>query len=320
LLEEKLDPFLGPTVYVPVSVLSSGKELLHRYTIRPKLRGVYNVGPLSVSWNDPFGLTRGEAQLAEKAEILVHPATELIYDRPLTRQWEDPPIRPPKTKPWSSGFEFYGMRDYVAGDDLRRIVWRAVARTGRLMVRESEQGVTDQVIIVLDTGRQWHKPGSPSETFETAVRAAASFGTKHLKDGFAVTLEANSARLAAGLRGSRAKLGFLDELARVQMEEASLGSTIKRLASGSKARAHYIVITPHLTETDATGLGLLTASGLSVLVAAIVWEEFQPQTERLAVGMGAQVVHLKPGYAMAGITAHSLGAGIKSQTAGAGVP
>ena len=140
MLEEKLHPHLGSTVHVPISVLASGKDLAHRYPIRPKLRGVYNVGPLSVAWNDPFGLTRGEMTLVDEMEIMVHPATELIYDRPLTRQWEDPPIRPPRTKPWPSGFEFYGMRDYVRGDDPRRIVWRAVARTGKLMVRSQSRG------------------------------------------------------------------------------------------------------------------------------------------------------------------------------------
>ena len=170
--------------------------------------------------------------------------------------------------------------------------------------------MTDHVIVVLDTGREWHKPGDPSETFETAVRAAASFGAKHLKDGFAVSLETNGGRLAANLRGSRAQNGFLDHLARVQREEAPLSNTVQRLVTGTKASAHYIVISPNLTEKDAIGLGLLTERGMSVLVAAIFWEEFNPLTDRLAAGIGAQVVHLKTGHAMAGITAHSLGAGI----------
>jgi len=46
------------------------------------------------------------------------------------------------SKPWPSGLEFYAS-EYVPGDDLRGIVWRASARTGKVMVREAEQGITD---------------------------------------------------------------------------------------------------------------------------------------------------------------------------------
>ena len=52
--------------------------------------------------------TDEKARLARKAgaeEVIVHPSTENVQDRPLTRQWEDPPIRPPRSKPWPSGFD-----------------------------------------------------------------------------------------------------------------------------------------------------------------------------------------------------------------------
>jgi uncharacterized protein (DUF58 family) len=120
--------------------------------------------------------------IAEPYELLVHPRVENVSDRPLTRQFEDPPIRPPVSKPWPSGLEFYGMREYAPGDDLRRIVWRAYARTGKLMVREAEQGITDRITIVLSTDRGAHSRDAEglSESFEAGVRAAASLGVKHL--------------------------------------------------------------------------------------------------------------------------------------------
>ena len=42
--------------------------------------------------------------------------------------------------------------------------------------------------LVLDTDESWHSPGVPSDSFEAAVRVVASVGTRHIKDGFAVTL------------------------------------------------------------------------------------------------------------------------------------
>src|SRR5256885_15462607 len=77
------------------------------------------------------------------------------------------------------------MREYGPGDDLRRIVWRASARTGKVMVREAEQGITDHITILLDTDRGAHSRDGEglSESFETGVRAVASLGVRHLRGG-----------------------------------------------------------------------------------------------------------------------------------------
>jgi uncharacterized protein (DUF58 family) len=173
-VQEHLSSLLSDPVRVPVPSVGGEQAFVHTYAIRPTLRGVYQLGPLSAEWTDPFGLARHQQPLTEPVDVIVHPNTEPVFDRPLTRMWEDPPFRPPISKPWPQGFEFYGMRDYVSGDDPRRIVWSALARTGKYLVRESEQGITDRITLVLDNERRAHSPGAPSETFELAVRAVAA--------------------------------------------------------------------------------------------------------------------------------------------------
>ena len=310
-VEERLDPDLGPQMRLPVSSISPGVPVTHEYALRPRRRGVYAIGPLEAEWSDPFGMARSRQRLAPPVEIIVHPTTESVLDRPLARKWEDPPVRPPRSKPWPSGFEFYGMRDYVPGDDLRRVVWRATARTGRVLVREFEQGVTDHISIVLDTDRGWHRPGEVSDTFEQAVRTAASIGARHIKEGFTVSLAANGRLLAADLRGPGARIPFLDELARVQRERAPLTSAIERLLRVRRSGAHHVIITPHLSTEAAAAIRLLLESGGSVLIAAVIWEESDALTVRRAVEIGAQVVEVRTGGALAGVFAHALGAGVR---------
>ncbi|MET1127851.1 MAG: DUF58 domain-containing protein [Thermoproteota archaeon] len=46
--------------------------------------------------------------------------------------------------------EFYEIREYVPGDDVRRIVWSASARTGRLMVREDLAELTPSLYVFVD--------------------------------------------------------------------------------------------------------------------------------------------------------------------------
>jgi uncharacterized protein (DUF58 family) len=249
-LEEALPDAFGTPVRVPVPLLPSGQTVLHGYRFTARRRGVYSVGPLLAEWSDPFGLTRKRVEIAPAETVIVHPSFEGVTDRVTSREWEDPPMRPPQSRPWPSGFEFYGLREYVNGDDPRRINWLATARTGAdggFLVRESEQGITDRVRLVLDTDIAQHAPGDPSETFERAVQVMASLGVKHLADGFSVSMEGGSAPLAKGLRGSRSRIPLLDRLAEVQPERAPLAGVLDRLFLDPQRSTHNVIVTPHLT-------------------------------------------------------------------------
>ncbi len=307
-LEERLHPHVGRTRRIQLDSVRPGDDVTVRYAIAPQLRGVYQVGPLTAIWTDPFGFTRRETVICEPAEIVVHPQTEGVHDRPLTRQWEDPPVRPPVSKPWPSGFEFYGMRRYTPGDDLRRVVWRAVARTGRVMVREFEQGITDRVAILLDTDRRHHSAGDPSDTFEAAVRTAASLGLRYLKDGFGVTVETNGGTLGHNLRGVRAQTELLDAMARVQREQTPLGEAVDRVVRGVRRDVHHLVITPHMDERTATRLKLLVDQGAYVVLVVLVWEETDPRTLASAAALGCQVVQLRPRMPLEVVFGNDLGA------------
>jgi uncharacterized protein (DUF58 family) len=305
LLEEALPESFGQTVVMPVSILPAGQEMVHHYTFTPKLRGVYTIGPLTAVWSDPFGLTRHRLQLAEPTRIVVHPMTERVADRVISREWEDPPIRPPISRRWPTGFEFYGMRDYVSGDDPRRIVWRATAKTldtqtgeGRYLVREAEQGITDQVFLILDNDRAQHSPGTPSATFETAVRAVASLGVRHLRDGFSVTVEGNADQLALALRGRRSEVTLLDHLAGVGLVAEPNARAVERLLTNGRRNAHYVLVTPYVSRNTATRLRLLLDRGTSLLLVLILWDETDPLSMHRAAGLGCNVVELRAGMSM----------------------
>jgi uncharacterized protein (DUF58 family) len=310
-LEERVPERLGAPVRVPVVKLPSGQTVTHRYGLRCARRGVYQVGPLVAVAGDPLGLARRETVVEEPFELLVHPRVELVSDRPLTRQFEDPPIRPPVSKPWPSGLEFYGMREYVPGDDLRRIVWRASARTGKVMVREAEQGITDHITIILDTDRGSHSRDGEglSESFETGIRVAASLGVRHLRDGYELRCETNGGPLTRALRGAGSQLMLLDSLARLELSRESLSSVIMRLLATHRRDAHNILITPRLGATEAAQLRLLLNTGVSVLVVALLWDEHAADTMGTAAALGCQVVGVNPGQDLSSALSRDIGAG-----------
>jgi uncharacterized protein (DUF58 family) len=270
---------------------------------------VYDLGPLVVQWGDPFGLTRREAELCEPLPLIVHPAIEPLLDRPLTRMWEDPPIRPPISKPWPSGFEFYGMRPYVPGDDVRNIVWRAYARTRQLLVREAEQGISDKVVILLDDDRRFHSGGMISESFEAGVRAAASIGVHHLRVGYVVTLETNGGRQCAALRMGPSRTRLLDTLARAEPGSDDLSTAINRLLADGQRDVHLLVITPFLQRDAAARIELLLQRGTQVTVVALVWEEEHTVYLSQVAALGAQVVEIRPGTPLSVAFRREIGTG-----------
>src|SRR5437899_3317308 len=74
-----------------------------------------------------------------------------------------------------SAAEFYTMREYVTGDDLRRIHWPSVARTGQLMIRQDESTRRSSALLFLDSrASALGAYGSPG--FERAVSVAATLG------------------------------------------------------------------------------------------------------------------------------------------------
>jgi uncharacterized protein (DUF58 family) len=279
--------------------------------VRCTRRGVYDVGPLVAVKGDPLGLTQRETIIAEPFQLLVHPRIEVVSDRPLTRQFEDPPIRPPVSKPWPSGLEFYGMREYKPGDDLRRIVWRASARTGKIMVREAEQGITDKITIILDTDRGTHSRDGEglSESFEAGVSAAASLAVRHLREGYEIKVETNAGPLTRSLRGAQQQLPLLDAFARVDMSREPLGTVIRRMLGNAQRDAHNILITPHLGTGEAAQLKLLLNKGVSILVVALLWNEEERETAGMAAALGCQVASLRPGGDLASALFNNIGAG-----------
>ena len=305
LFEDELPTEFGPAARLPVATLPAGSEVNHTYSFVPALRGVYEIGPLVAVTGDAFGLSRRRIKLADPVKIIVHPRTEGVHDRVLSREWEDPPVRPPFAKPWPTGFEFYGMRDYQPGDDPRRIMWRAAARTwdpdtgvARYMVRESEQGVTDRVTIILDTESHQHSPGDPSETFETAVRTAASLGVRHLKDGFSVTAFTNEGELAKALRGNRAQIPFLDQMAQVSRTNAPLAKMMARIVASPRSHTHVVMIVPELSPDVAKSLRILLDGGSSVLIVLVRWEESDHASVQRAGALGCNFVEVRPDQAL----------------------
>ena len=151
----------------PISNSTSAKVA---YRLPASRRGPIEIGPLSLTLGDPLGLTKTTVVASGSVELLVHP--ELINLSKLkSSAGRDPLAEQRRARSVSSsGDEFFALRPYMVGDELRRVHWPATARSGELVVRQDEKPRTGRVTVVLD-----HQSGAYTEEgFERAVSAALS--------------------------------------------------------------------------------------------------------------------------------------------------
>jgi uncharacterized protein (DUF58 family) len=149
-----------------------GRDQLARasYRLPTERRGVLSVGPLTVEISDPFGLASQSTLAAPVTELTVWPALDEIGPLPHT-QGDDPHGGADHPNALSPGGEdFYALRQYSVGDDLRRVHWRTTAHLDDLMVRQDERPWQGRATVLLDTRRAAHTPVG----FERAVSAATS--------------------------------------------------------------------------------------------------------------------------------------------------
>jgi uncharacterized protein (DUF58 family) len=186
LLEDLLPHSFGKPARLVVTGVPPHNKQAISYSIVCRNRGRYKVGPLSIFVTDPFGLSRVRVETTAENELIVYPAIEDLPAWRLAAQGSGSGEAAVRFLHRAAA-EFYTMRQYVTGDDLRRIHWPSVARTGQLMIRQDESTRRSRAVLFLDN-RSAALGGNGSVGFERAISATASIGRLLSRAGYAVSL------------------------------------------------------------------------------------------------------------------------------------
>jgi uncharacterized protein (DUF58 family) len=94
------------------------------------------------------------------------------------------------------GSQFYSLREFLPGDSMRKVNWKALARTGRMMVNETERENIIDIYMLLDA-RGVSGVGTPTNNpLEMCCRAAASFADQLLRSRNNIALTVYGSRTA----------------------------------------------------------------------------------------------------------------------------
>lgn len=147
-------------------------------------RGVYQLEPYRLVTGFPFGLFETSVTFSDDTELLVYPRVFPIRANALERI---PSATQASTQASDDGDEFFALREYVVGDDIRRIVWRISARMGKWIVRELARYNSRLVILAFDTTYEPSVDGY-QEGFEEAVEMMASVAITLLRRRYEVSV------------------------------------------------------------------------------------------------------------------------------------
>ncbi len=213
LLTEQLPPALGPDQRFTVTGLAAARRTAVRYRLVPGRRGRYALGPLRSRAVDPFGLVERSNPGDGTASLLVVPRVQpLGAAGPLDGHGGEGSRRSIAVH----GEDDVSIREYRRGDDLRKVHWRATARTGDLKVRLEERPWRARTTVLLDTRRPAHliagqHDPDPADSLEWAVEAAASIAVALGGRGHEVRLVTESGELEGSGRVPAGPLGAAPE-------------------------------------------------------------------------------------------------------------
>ncbi len=231
----------------PEVTIPPGETCVLRYAVRPARRGDRGLGAAVAFERAPLGLLRRRVMAPAGEPLRVYPDTTRY-----TRQALDPRriltelgVKPAPRR--GEGTEFDSLREYVPGDDPRRLDWAASARRGRPVVRLYRHEHNHAVLIAVDASRLMGALSEGRSKLDHAIDAALALACTSLAVGDRVGLAVFDERVRSFLppRARRERIGTFADVLRpleVRRVEADYGALVRELALRQRQRSLVVVL------------------------------------------------------------------------------
>ena len=215
----------------------------------PRRRGRERAGALVVDSTGPLGLGVRRVRVDLPWEASVYPplvAVRLRASLAQAMRRREQGARP--LRQLGEGRLFESLREWVPGDDLRHIDWKATARRRKVITRQYEVERRQHVMLVLDLGRLMTEEAAGVARLDHVVQAAlelAYAGAQHDDNVGIMTFAAGVQHFVAPQRGRVGVKRVLDVLAVVepQLVEPDYPGAFRYLAARNRKRALTVLFT-----------------------------------------------------------------------------
>jgi uncharacterized protein (DUF58 family) len=263
LLADRLPPDVGPTPRLALPGGLRSRQRAVAYGVSPRLRGRHAIGPLEVTHTDPFGTISRRQDVSVTTPLVVYPSYEEVSVLPSAVQRIGIVRHSPNI---GQGDEFYALRAYEEGDDLRKIHWPTSLKTGELVIRQEELLAEPRALVVLDTAATKHRGTGPEASLEAAVSACASLGVLALHRRMRLEVITNEGPLLRTRNPSQDEL--LEALAMIKPSRGGIARALNQAERARGRPALVVVISPELRRDEVRAVALRARNSPA---GAIVW-------------------------------------------------
>tara|TARA_B100001146_G_scaffold225237_1_gene248403 strand:- start:571 stop:1911 length:1341 start_codon:yes stop_codon:yes gene_type:complete len=168
--------------FLKTGSIPAGEKIRITYGLRPVERGVYTFGRLNIFVTTTLKLVKRRYVFDNGQPVKVYPSfiqmkkyAFLAIDNKLTQ------FGLKKIRRIGHTMEFEQIKDYVSGDDVRTINWKATAKRGDLMVNQFQDEKSQPIYSIIDASRVMKMPFEGLSLLDYAINSTLAFSNVALK-------------------------------------------------------------------------------------------------------------------------------------------
>lgn len=162
--------------------IEAGKSVFFKYHLEPKERGEYSFGGLNIFAISPIELVSRKLTFQKDENLACYPS--FIHLRKyelmaLNNEFMLGGIK--KNRRLGHTMEFEQIKEYVPGDDVRTINWKATSKRNQLMVNQYQDEKSQRIYLLIDKGRTMQMPFNGLSLLDYSINAAMALSHILLK-------------------------------------------------------------------------------------------------------------------------------------------
>jgi uncharacterized protein (DUF58 family) len=272
------------------------RNISYTYKLSGVPRGVYELEKISLYSGDLFGFLFKEIFKRDPRTIFVYPRYQDIHSWSL---YETQPTGKNRSGQKNSNdfSQAVSVRDYVPGDRMSWIHWKATARKSKLITKNFEIQQSDDLVIFLDRSKQLYRShGDPA--FEKAISLAASLIKNSVDKGTPLSFHSVGKDYVEFLMGTgkQFEADIFYHLAKTKADgEKSLPATIQSNLHKIPKGSTVIIISSDLSNLFTKQLGELISDRIHISYCYIPPSPYlDPNAYAAFSKLGRQQVDVRP--------------------------
>ena len=151
------------------------------YKLKPTKRGLYNFGHINAYTSSPLRLVTRKYILGEEKEVKCYPSFLRLNHFTVNAFTNSNLQGTKKTRRLGHSLEFEQIKEYVAGDDIRTLNWKATAKHGQLMVNQYVDERSQPIYSIIDKGRTMEMHFDGLSLLDYAINATLAISSAALR-------------------------------------------------------------------------------------------------------------------------------------------